>query len=127
MPAEYFDSYTGSGDWITINLDSESSYGRAIAEIPCYDERLNSTSLSEILTIDNIPFEYGSTRFVTTRANGDIYNENLGDGVYRLVISHQLTSDVSISNGIFYNIIPFIIIFAVAILGIFILKKNSIK
>ena len=62
-------------------------------------------------------------------------NQNVGivkadssdDNTYVYTLNQDIENNVSVPNGIFYNIIPFILIIAVAGIGIVIIKKRSVE
>lgn len=135
MPAGYFYSHTSilnSSDGISI---VESTYGSAVGDLGRtendsysalqYSEFINPSSIS--MTYNSSDSNSYSNDFTLTEANGGISFVNTGNNVWKKVLTKQLESNVSIANGIFYNVVPFVLIAIVAVLGIVILKKNSIK
>lgn len=78
------------------------------------------------------------TKYKVTLSNEKNYKEKYsldGGDEYRVAIENEEENEVKIisttnrnpKTGLFYNIIPFVIVIAIAIIGIFIIKRLSVK
>lgn len=136
MPAGYFNIQESLGNEKMEVV--ESTYGSAVGYVgKVQNDEYSYFSFANFTSSSSFNISYGSAdgervdssdySFYATESNGAVTYSNLGDNVWMMQVKHQFNSDVSISNGIFYNVLPFVIIAIVAVLGIAILKKNSIK
>lgn len=84
--------------------------------------------------LENSPIAYGagggSGATVYTYGNSwsdANMSQDWSDGVLTVSFTQSGTENVSVPNGLFYNILPFVIILGIAGAGFVILKKNKVK
>ncbi len=142
MHAGYFQfdwSNFGDSSFISSNNSSSvsSSYGYLSGNLIKKDNYslLSYSDLSNISNSISVTYSW-SDQYVATNTSSSIsFSADIGSigtdssttNAYKRTISGSISRDASAPNGVFYNALPFAIAGIVAILGIVILKKNSIK
>lgn len=142
MHAGYFQfdwSNFGDSSFISSNNSSSvsSSYGYLSGNLIKKDNYslLSYSDLSNISDSISVTYYWSSQYVATNSSSSTSFSANIGSigtdssttNAYKRTISGSISRDASAPNGVFYNVLPFAIAGIVAILGIVILKKNSIK
>lgn len=134
VSAGYFGVEVDTGS----NNDEYPNAGSGIGSTSGYVEKNDNYSLRSYESITNYystPWYYWNSNAATSSGRENVQNIEISEltqdtdltNTYYRTIYGTYEDSQSISNGIFYNILPFAIAGLVAIAGIVILKKNSIK
>ena len=142
MHAGYFQfdwSNFGDSSFISSNNSSSvsSSYGYLSGNLIKKDNYslLSYSDLSNISNSISVTYSWSDQNVATKTSSSISFSADIGSigtdssttNAYKRTISGSISRDASAPNGVFYNVLPFAIAGIVAILGIVILKKNSIK
>lgn len=114
-----------------------SSYGYYSGHIIQNDNYslLSYSDLNSLSNSVNATYSWSSQDVATNSSDSISFSADLGSigtdstttNSYKRTISGSISRETSAPNGVFYNVLPFVIAGIVAILGIVILKKNSVK
>ena len=136
MPAGTFTmpSAMHAPDWGTNDPDISSGYGRTIGRA-LYNSEYSLISYRDVQSLDDnsITYSWSSEERIATSSNSISISpslsgrENYDNHIYAYTLSGSATSDKSAPNGIFYNVVPFVVAGVIAVAGIIVFKRRSTK